>query len=81
MKLQYWLGRVGVFILAPLYFLFIRLMGYRVRGLKALRAMCAREFERHEGPWIVCANHLTMVDSMIIAYGMFSLPRHFTDFR
>ncbi len=81
MNLQYRMGRVGVFILAPLYFLFIRLMGYRVRGLKALREMCAREFERHEGPWIVCANHLTMVDSMIIAYGMFSLFRHFTDFR
>jgi len=81
LQLQYFLGRIGVFVVGPAYFFFIRMMGYRVRDLKALREACGREFRRHRGPWIVCANHLTMVDSMILTYAMFSLFRHMTDFQ
>jgi 1-acyl-sn-glycerol-3-phosphate acyltransferase len=81
MQLQDVMGRIGVFILGPLYFIFMRAMGYRVRNLKAIREACHSEFRKHDGPWVICANHLTMVDSMILTYGMFSLYRHFSDFR
>jgi len=81
LHLQSFLGRIGVFVIGPAYFLFIRMMGYRVRDLKALREACDRAFREHRGPWIVCANHLTMVDSMILTYAILSLPRHLTDFR
>ena len=75
--LQILLGQLAVFVLAPLYFILIRLMGYRVRELSALRERCAREFAAHRGPWILCANHLTMIDSLIIAYTMLPLSRQF----
>lgn len=81
MQLQYFVGRIGVLIVGPAYFLFIRMMGYRVRDLRPLREACGRVFRAHRGPWIICANHLTMVDSMILTYAMFSLVRHVTDFQ
>ncbi len=81
LRLQYFIGRAGILVLAPAYFLFMRAMGYRVRGVKDVRKACARAFAKHRGPWIICANHLTMVDSMILAYALFSLPAHLTGFR
>lgn len=75
LHLQSLLGQLAAFVLAPLYFILIRLMGYRVRELSALRERCAREFAAHRGPWIFCANHLTMIDSLIIAYTMLPLQR------
>lgn len=80
LQLQYFAGRIGVFIVGPAYFLFIRIMGYRVRDLRALREACGREFRKHRGPWILCANHLTMIDSMILIYAMLSLFRHMANF-
>ncbi|HPC03062.1 MAG TPA: lysophospholipid acyltransferase family protein [Syntrophales bacterium] len=56
-------------------------MGYRIRDLKRLRKACFGKFAKHNGPWIICANHLTMVDSMILTYVMFSLFQHFSHFR
>jgi hypothetical protein len=81
LHLQSFLGRVGVLVIGPAYFLFVRMMGYRVRDLKALREACGRAFGEHRGPWIICANHLTMVDSMILTYAMLSLRSHLMDFR
>ncbi|MCX5835764.1 MAG: lysophospholipid acyltransferase family protein [Deltaproteobacteria bacterium] len=78
---QHVIGQIGVFIIGPLYFSAIRLMGYRVRNLRKIRKDFACHFRNHEGPWIICANHLTMIDSMILTYVMMSLFRHFTQFR
>jgi hypothetical protein len=78
---QYTLGRIAVFILGTVYIAAIRLMGYRIRNLNQFRKECALHFKSHEGPWIICANHLTMVDSPILTYSMLSLFRHFTQFR
>lgn len=75
------MGRVAAFILAPCYFAVMRLMGYRIRDLKAIRASCRREFEKHEGPWLICANHLTMVDSALLSYAMLSLWTHVSTYR
>ncbi|MFH1079891.1 MAG: lysophospholipid acyltransferase family protein [Pseudomonadota bacterium] len=81
LKLQNGLGRMAAIILAPCYFALIRLMGYRIKDLKAVRAACRREFERHEGPWLICANHLTMVDSPLLSYAMLSLWTHLGVYR
>jgi hypothetical protein len=78
---QHVLGQVAVFILGPIYFAIIRIMGYRVRNLRQIRKDFAHHFRNHEGPWIICANHLTMIDSIILTYIMMSLFRHFTQYR
>lgn len=75
------LGRIAVLFLAPIYFAAIRLMGYRVRNLKQIRKECYGHFRSHEGPWIICANHLTMIDSMILTYSIMSLSKHLTHYR
>ena len=81
LQLQNFLGRVTIILIAPLYFLLIKMFLYRVRGLEEIRRQCADEFAAHKGPWIICANHLTMIDSFILAYATFSLGRHFTCYR
>jgi len=79
--IQYILGRIAVFALAPFYFAAIRLMGYRVRNLRKIRQECSRHFRNHDGPWIICSNHLTMVDSIIIIYATVSLSRQLFFYR
>ena len=81
LKWQYFLGGIFVLLLAPAYFAFLRLKGYRIRDLRRIREECRIKMAGHDGPWLVCANHLTMVDSAIIIYAMFSLKRHLFDFR
>jgi 1-acyl-sn-glycerol-3-phosphate acyltransferase len=81
LQLQNFIARVTIIFIAPLYFLIIRLFFYRVRGLEETRRQCAVEFAKHKGPWIICANHLTMIDSFILAYSTFSLGRHFASYR
>lgn len=75
------LGRFAVFMIGPLYFAVLRLMGYRVRDLRNVRKEFAAHISSHQGPWIICANHLTLVDSFILAYATLSLSRHLTHYR
>jgi 1-acyl-sn-glycerol-3-phosphate acyltransferase len=79
--LQNFIGRIAILILAPLYFLASRIFFYRVRDLKEIRRHCAAEFARHKGGWIVCSNHLTMIDSFILSYAMFSLSNHIIHYK
>ena len=79
--LQYVLGCIAVVLTAPLCFLFVRLMGYRIRDLKRVRNQVTRMYRAYNGPWIVCPNHLTMIDSLVVSYGMFSLADHILHFR
>jgi len=72
---------MAVFIIGPLYFVAIKLMRYRVRDLKKLRQEYALQLKKHKGPWIICANHLTMVDSLILAYATTSLYAHMRHYR
>lgn len=80
LQLQNILGRLGFIFLAPFYFLMIHLLHYRIRNLRELRRQCAMEFDSHRGPWIICANHLTMIDSFLLSYSLFGFVRHFTHF-
>lgn len=81
LRLQYRLGRLAVFFTGILTLLFVRILGYRIRGLRQVREKCRGEFREHPGPWIICANHLTMVDSIILTYGLQPLTRYMTDYR
>jgi len=81
LQVQNFLGRITIVIIAPLYFLIARILFYRVHDLKAIRLQCAEEFSRHKGPWIICANHLTMIDSFILSYAAFSLGQHIKDYK
>jgi hypothetical protein len=69
-------GRITILIIAPLYFFMAMIFFYRVRDLKEIRRQCAIEFSRHDGSWIICANHLTMIDSFILDYALFSLGQY-----
>jgi 1-acyl-sn-glycerol-3-phosphate acyltransferase len=78
---QYLLGRLAVIITGPLIFLAVRLRGYRFRDLDRIRSEVGRLQKEHEGPWIICPNHLTMIDSVLISVGMASLPSHMLRFK
>jgi hypothetical protein len=81
LRLQTWLVRLMLPFTVTLYFLIIRAAGYRVRDIERIRRECLEQFSRHRGPWVVCANHLTLIDSMILVYGMLSFTSHFTNYR
>ncbi len=81
LRLQYSLGRIAVFIVGPLIYLAILLAGYRIRDLRQIRRKCHELFKIHEGPWILCANHLTMIDSAILAYAIAPLRRFLFNYR
>ncbi len=74
--LQYLLGRITIFVTAPVIICAIKLAGYQVRDLKKIRREINALLSAHRGPWLICANHLTLIDSVILAYGMAPTYRH-----
>ncbi len=81
LRLQNFMGRVSVFITGPITYLFVRLMGYRVRELRQLRRTVRDLFVEHKGSWIMCPNHLTMIDSVILLYAMAPLHSYMLRYR
>jgi len=47
---QYYVGRIAVFFIAPLYFFIARLLFYRVHNLKEIRRQCAEELSGTKAP-------------------------------
>lgn len=76
LTIQTMAGRVLIWILAPMAFCFIQIAGYRIRDLEKIRRECRKYFKDHPGPWLICANHLTMIDSLILAYAMMPLYQY-----
>jgi len=69
-------GRIFSFITIPIAGLAIRVKGYRVKNLNAIRNEIKSLQQEHKGPWIICANHLTLIDSVLLAYAMHP-PYHY----
>lgn len=81
LQVQYFIGRAAVIFIASLYFFIARILFYRVRNLREIRRQCAVELSRHKGPWLVCANHLTMIDSFLLTYAIFSFGAYLKDYK
>lgn len=79
--IQQSVGRISIFLVVPLTCLALRLMRYRVRELRRIRRECLRHFEEHKGPWLICANHLTLIDSFILSWAMIPPLRYLADYR
>ena len=80
-QLQYLLGRIFVFIAAPVITIAVILCGYRVHNLTQMRQSISASFKKHKGPWLICSNHLTMIDSVFITYVMFPFYRYMFQYR
>jgi 1-acyl-sn-glycerol-3-phosphate acyltransferase len=74
-------SRLAAIFFIPVCSLMIRLMGYRFRELKAFRQRCRDHFGSHDGGWLICANHLTLVDSVFIAFAMLPYWRSILNYR
>lgn len=68
-------------ITAPLVWLAVKAAGYRIRNLRDVRKTVSSMMQDHPGPWLICANHLTLIDSVVLAYAMFPVWRYALDYR
>lgn len=53
-------------------------LGYRWENLKAFRAKIRSLLESRDGPVILCPNHLTMIDSLLLIWAMTPAWKAFT---
>ena len=79
--LQYLLGRLAIVIIGPLICIAMKCMGYHVENLGEIRKTTRELLKQHEGPWLICPNHLTMIDSAIVAYALIPLYRYILEYR
>jgi len=79
--IQLVLGHLMVFLLGSLTFFLVRMIGYRVKDLRKIREDVRKLFEEHQGPWVICPNHLTMIDSVVLAYAIAPLHRYLLNYR
>jgi 1-acyl-sn-glycerol-3-phosphate acyltransferase len=56
-------------------------LGYHIEGLRDFRREYRRICLERNGPVIICANHLTMIDSFVIAWALGSPWWYFRHFR
>lgn len=56
-------------------------LGYRIEGLRDFRREYRRICLERDGPVMICANHLTMIDSFVIAWALGSPWWYFRHFR
>lgn len=56
-------------------------LGYRIENLRDFRREYRRACLKHDGPLVICANHLTMIDSLVIAWALGSPWWYFRHFR
>jgi 1-acyl-sn-glycerol-3-phosphate acyltransferase len=56
-------------------------LGYRIENLQGFRREYRQACLKHDGPLMICANHLTMIDSLVIAWALGSPWWYFRHFR
>lgn len=78
LDVQRWLGRLAAPIWVPLVALVLRFgRGYRIENLREVRRRARRLLEdAASAPVLLCANHLTMIDSFLVSWAMAS-PWHY----
>jgi 1-acyl-sn-glycerol-3-phosphate acyltransferase len=65
------LGRVLALVWVPIVVLVMRFgYGYRIARLRHIRREFKRIRSETTGPLVICANHLTMIDSLLIAWAL-----------
>jgi hypothetical protein len=70
-SIQRGLGRVLAIVWVPAATLYMRYgLGYRIQRLRHIRREFRRLRSEAPGPLVVCANHLTMIDSFLIAWAL-----------
>ena len=74
------IGRLVAPIAIPAIFGILRWRRYRIAGRDAVRAEYRRIRREHRGPLLVCANHLTRIDSILVAWALGSAPWLVTHF-
>jgi 1-acyl-sn-glycerol-3-phosphate acyltransferase len=55
-------------------------VGYKIEDRKKIRQTVEELYRKHPGPWLICANHLTLIDSAVIAYALAPLHRYMIHF-
>jgi len=82
LALQREISRLLSPITLPLIAVVLRFgLGYRIEGLQELRREYRKICLDHDGSMMVCANHLTMIDSFVIAWALGSPWWYFGHFR
>lgn len=81
LALQIAIGHVLVALYAPIVVFLLRwVMGYRIHDLAATRARFNALLAEAPGPILICPNHLTMIDSAIVAWGIASPWRYIVSY-
>lgn len=55
--------------------------GYRIKNICSLRKQYKAILKQQNSPLLICANHLTKIDSLIIQWGLGSFSTYFRNFK
>jgi len=61
---------IAPFWIGPLVFFMRFVLGYRIENVEALRERFKALREESDGPLLICPNHLTLIDSLIVAWAL-----------
>ncbi len=79
--LQREIGRIAVPLWAPfIAFVMRAVLGYRIEDLAQVRGDFRRIREQSDAPLLICSNHLTLIDSCLIAWALNPTWRYITHF-
>ncbi len=82
LRAQAFLARIFLPVLYPIYLVLLRFaLGYRVRGHRQTVARIRSELAHRREPLLICPNHLTMIDSIILLWILTPWWRTFWDLR
>ncbi len=80
-RLQRMLARAAAPLWVPLVVCWLRFgLGYRIEGLAEVRQQYRRIRSGSSEPLLICANHLTMIDSFLIGWALAPPWRYLLDF-
>ncbi|MBI1813851.1 MAG: 1-acyl-sn-glycerol-3-phosphate acyltransferase [Deltaproteobacteria bacterium] len=70
LTLQREVGRLLAPIWVPLIAVLLRWRGYRIEAVEQSRRQYQQIRRKYDGPLLICANHLTLIDSAIVAWAL-----------